>query len=112
MRFMQFWLAAVAFAPCAAQADSLRCGDRLVHTDAPAGEVVATCGEPDYRERWITLRDDVAAEEAEAWTYNFGPDRFMRTLYFRRGRLVQIETGGYGYRLAAEPATEIGMGAR
>ncbi len=34
---------------------------------------------------------------SEEWTYNFGPDRFVRTLIFENSRLVAIDTGGYGY---------------
>jgi len=105
MRSIKIWLGAAAFLPISAQADAMRCGDRLIHTDAPAGEVVALCGEPDYRDRWYTAHADFVAEEAEAWTYDFGPDRFVRTLYFRKGRLVEIETGGYGLR-KDEPAPD------
>jgi len=32
----------------------------------------------------------------EVWTYDFGPQRFMRRLVFEGGRLLGIETLGYG----------------
>lgn len=33
----------------------------------------------------------------EEWTYNFGPDKFIRIFTFRNGKLVDIRTGGHGY---------------
>jgi hypothetical protein len=36
------------------------------------------------------------AVESDEWTYNFGPDRFVYHLIFRRGRLMDIKTGDYG----------------
>lgn len=35
--------------------------------------------------------------EANEWTYNFGPGRFTYTLIFKRGRVTDIRTGGYGH---------------
>ena len=37
---------------------------------------------------------DITIEE---WTYNFGPERFIRTLIFENDELSSIETGGYGF---------------
>jgi Protein of unknown function (DUF2845) len=34
----------------------------------------------------------------EQWTYDFGPDRFMRHLRFRNQRLEAVERGDYGHR--------------
>ncbi len=33
----------------------------------------------------------------ELWTYNFGPNKFMRRIRFEDGLVVEIETLGYGY---------------
>ena len=33
----------------------------------------------------------------DSWTYDFGPDRFIRLLTFSNGRLKNIETGSYGH---------------
>lgn len=43
-------------------------------------------GGPDYRR----MLDE------DSWTYDFGPDRFVRLLRFSNGRLKSIERGGYG----------------
>jgi hypothetical protein len=31
------------------------------------------------------------------WVYNFGSNRFVKTLLFENDRLKEIKTGGYGY---------------
>jgi hypothetical protein len=91
----------LAFAPAAA-ADSMRCGDRLVRTGAFAGDVLAACGEPNYSDRAFVPPDYI--DEEEQWHYDFGPQRFVQALRFRRGRLIAIESGGYGSDEPARPA--------
>lgn len=73
-------------------------------------EVLARCGEPANRE--IKSVEDTTAigggqnqpttvvastTQVEYWTYNFGPQSFVRKLKFIDGRLAVINTGGYGY---------------
>ena len=84
-----------AFAPVAWGGDSLRCGDRIVSTEDLAAEVLAACGEPDYRDYWLLPPAYVAAEET--WWYNFGSQRFVQILRFRNGELVSIQSDGYGF---------------
>jgi hypothetical protein len=87
---------------------AMRCNNALVLIGDRQFEVLSKCGEPDFaRERtedrfvrvfregrFFEIRQDVTVEE---WTYNFGPNRFIRILRFENGRLVEIEMGGYGY---------------
>ena len=68
------------------------------------------CGEPANRET-KSVEDTTAvngganqlttvgtsASLVEYWTYNFGPQSFVRKLKFVDGRLAVINTGGYGY---------------
>lgn len=35
--------------------------------------------------------------DSNNWTYNFGPGRFVYTFTFRKGRVTDIRTGGYGH---------------
>jgi hypothetical protein len=101
---------ALALLSQTAAADTMRCGDRLVSNGAPAVLVLELCGTPDTRERWHEHRylHDVGhvADDTEQWTYNFGASQLLRILQFRRGRLVSIETAGYGYRPAPASAGE------
>ncbi len=41
--------------------------------------------------RWMAI-------EVEIWTYNFGPNRFMREIHLHDGHVVRINSLGYGYR--------------
>ncbi len=64
------------------------------------------CGEPDWKESHKQeivekLEEDTKRKTVvtvEEWTYNFGPDKFIRIFTFRNGKLVDIRTDGYGYQ--------------
>jgi hypothetical protein len=97
--------------PLVVQADSLRCGTKLVHEEDSKSVVQSKCGEASDISRsslwrrpivWIHGRpvhvgSDLLEVEVELWTYNFGPHRFMRRVRFENGLVVEIETLGYGY---------------
>ena len=70
-------------------------------------EVIAKCGRPDavhtstvhgyYTVDRLRFAKFVKRTELTEWTYNFGPQRFMRLLRFGDSRLLEIETLGYGH---------------
>jgi len=80
------------------------CDDRIISTGDTKGEVLAKCGEPFYR----TSHDEELREQLDGnrsrkivvtvdeWTYNFGPQRFMRIITFRNSRVIDVRTGSYG----------------
>jgi hypothetical protein len=88
---------------------SMRCGTVLVSLGDTKLETLLKCGEPVWRETLAGgccpgsyLRRDGRRFKTysgffEEWTYNFGPQQFMRILRFQNGRLMDIELGGYGY---------------
>jgi Protein of unknown function (DUF2845) len=89
---------------------ALDCGGRLVSEGQAPWEVQAICGEPTqvYDTVEIILQpvydpfghvvDHLpVAVPKSVWTYNFGPSRLIYLLTFREGKLVHIETGGYGH---------------
>lgn len=39
----------------------------------------------------------VVEVDVETWTYNFGPHQFMREVTFQDGKVIDIETLGYGH---------------
>ena len=102
---------ALALYAAVGQADALRCGNNLVVDGDTVEKVRATCGEPQRIERRDILQrpsyvrngrviyfgEEMVIVPVELWTYNFGPNRFMRRLRFVNGRLEEIETLGYGY---------------
>jgi len=81
------------------------CDNRIISVGLTMAEVASRCGEPAWQQR---LRDNIVRDPllypevfdvyvVDEWIYDFGPQRFLRFLRFREGRLVGIRTGGYGY---------------
>lgn len=95
----------------AAPAQAFRCGSRIITEGDTRAEVRAKCGEPADVERrsvwrrpvvWLHGRPYFASSDQveipiESWVYNLGPQKLMRRLRFEDGRVVEIETLGYGY---------------
>jgi hypothetical protein len=82
------------------------CSEQVVSVGDTKSDVLAKCGEPawkDTHEEAFQERLDSGLERrvyviVDEWTYNLGPDRFVRILTFRNGKLADIRTGGYGYQ--------------
>lgn len=100
-------LATVALAPADAQA--LRCRNRIVAEGAELYFVRELCGPPSAAERWTEVRrlpihrrghpyagSFVGEIRVEQWIYDLGPRRLVRRLRFENGRLARIETLRYG----------------
>lgn len=91
---------------------AMRCGTRLVVEGDSDFDVRAKCGEPTEISRRYILRPAVVwlngrpvqvgngpiEVPVETWTYNLGPLRFMQQLRIEDGKVVRIDTLGYGYR--------------
>jgi hypothetical protein len=96
-----------------ARADVMRCGDRLVTEGDTAALVRERCGAPSetrlerklvpaviWRDgRRIQLPGGDREIIVEFWTYNLGPNRFMREFRLEEGVVVEIRTLGYGRRV-------------
>jgi hypothetical protein len=86
------------------------CGEQIVTIGDSKSEVIAKCGEPagkDFQQEELKKKLDSGQERSvfvtiEEWTYNLGPNRFVRILIFRNGKLTEIKTGGYGYEMKQE----------
>ena len=90
----------------------LRCQGRLVSIGDTKEEVLDKCGKPDKRDQWVGDQNSTISQiydykterymapkaikqpiQMERWTYNMGPNKFIRYLYFQNGELIKIETG-------------------
>ncbi len=68
-------------------------------------EILQRCGEPFFKDSRSEERLSAVDKHSnrlveirvDEWTYNFGPDQFLRILKFENGRLVDIETGDRGF---------------
>ncbi len=99
--------ATLAVPPCASAwpvGASFRCGSRLVGPGQTTNDVYALCGDPTERAlatELVTFRvaPDVAVTRpvvVDVWTYDRGPQQFVRFLTFRDGVLVDVDEGSYG----------------
>lgn len=89
---------------------SIRCGSKLVSEGMLSAELLAICGEPDFRDVWAPPGGTVLGYVAptEEWTYNLGSSQLLRVLRIRNGRIDRIATEGYGF--AARGRTKCSMG--
>jgi hypothetical protein len=63
-------------------------------------ELLARCGEPDYRDSYWRVAPGYgfgAASRVDEWVYNFGPNQFVRHVRIVDGRIVEVELGDRGY---------------
>lgn len=81
---------------------ALRCGTYLVDNGAWPIEVEERCGRPDYVVEYpmATIPGLGIVETETHWYYNPGPQRFIRRLTFRNGKLAQVESLGYGFHVS------------
>src|SRR5687767_1082953 len=103
---MKAWLVLLALgAPTVVEAETFRCGTKLIYEGDTRAEVVSRCGDPteiDQRSVWrrpliwfhgrpYHVGTDLVEIPVEIWTYNLGPHKLMRRLRFEDGRVVEIE---------------------
>ena len=89
----------------------MRCGTRLITDGDSAGKLRSLCGEPASISRTSILRSRLVwlngrplrtgyghvEVPVETWEYNFGPSRLILRVRIEDGRVVDIDTLGYGY---------------
>lgn len=104
-------LAVLAVLPAPALAGpSIRCGSRLVSEGMYSAELLAICGEPDFRDVWTAPGGNVPGYAApiEEWTYNLGSSQLLRVVRIRHGKVERIATEGYGFTKSARPSCNVG----
>jgi hypothetical protein len=87
-----------------------RCGQLAFREGERTYDLLARCGEPAVRDVKVVTRfakvtsPDGTETEAvagtttvERWTYDLGPRAFVRLVTLEDGRVVRVDTGGYGY---------------
>jgi hypothetical protein len=102
MTVLAKWTAAgmlliASLVPEHANANSMRCGSRLVSEGMLAAEAVAICGEPDFVDVWPPPHGHGPYTRVEEWIYNRGSNQLLRVLQIRDGFVRSIETEGYGF---------------
>ncbi len=95
-------VAAVSIIGVAEQASALRCAGKIIDSGNTKAEVREFCGEPTCTRKPGTvfvkksgIYWPMAADEE--WVYNFGPGQFVRLIRFYHGKVVFIQSAGYGW---------------
>ena len=96
---------AVLLLPALADADSMRCGSRVVKEEDTIEDVVAACGEPVSKQRtWIQRqpRFELGGRDysfpgtedvpVDLWTFDLGRNQFLRRVRFIAGEVDSITT--------------------
>jgi hypothetical protein len=111
-------VAGLALTTAARAEDGFRCeSGRLVSVGDHLPEVRAKCGDPDFADQRIEKRretikvrrfvgdrlEDVREEREveiilDEWTYDMGPRKLVRYVYFENSRVVSTATGRRGSR--------------
>ena len=94
--------ASLALAVALEPAYALRCSGSIIGNGKTKEEVREACGEPVCirRPETVFVRKGgvywpMAADEE--WVYNFGSSQFVQFIRFYQGRVVFIQSGGYGW---------------
>jgi len=85
-----------------------RCGSGAVHEGDGKLDLLARCGEPAMIDAWDEVPAVVVLDpgspfsagstvRVEIWTYDMGPNQFVRFVRLENGRVTSITTGTYGY---------------
>ena len=62
-------------------------------------EVFDRCGKADLVGKRVVQRqrgDEYVEVLLDKWTYDLGPNRFVRVVIFENGRVIDVESGNYG----------------
>ena len=101
--FLRIILVAFLF-PTLSSADSISCDSGIVSSGDSAVNLIMKCGQPEWKDSHqeestdqfnpnLKQRTYITVEE---WTYNFGPQQFMRIVTLRNGVVAGVRTGQYG----------------
>jgi hypothetical protein len=101
-----------ALMPATVLASGIRCQNQLASEGASLLEVLHKCGPPAAKVQRLEYDEVKVKEKGEQaelsraktvtrtideWTYNLGPHDFIRVVTFVDGRLVEVESLGYGH---------------
>jgi hypothetical protein len=90
-------LSLLAFASESLQADSFRCGRKLVSTGDTSGELVRACGEPRHKDRgYKKIRVDSTSKKVsvERWYYKKSARSLEHIIVLYQGRIAAVDVGG------------------
>ena len=116
MRFLYLIVLSLTFV-WVGEAHALRCGNRIVDRGDYDFQVRERCGEPywtqTYSELIVSGMEGPLERRTERiydeWYYNFGPRNLVQRMVFLDGRLIKIESAGYGERRVGGDCSDIAL---
>ena len=94
--FLTF-LATAVLMPALAEADSYRCGRKIVRSGDPVSRLLEVCGKPkrkDSGSETIEVSGVPRKVKVQRWYYKQGSRRLERVVFVYRGKIAAIEVGG------------------
>lgn len=86
-----------ALLPALAEADSYRCGRKIVRSGDPVSRLLEVCGKPgrkDSGSETIEFSGVPRTVKVQRWYYRQGSRRLERVVFVYRGKIAAIEVGG------------------
>ena len=90
-------LATLVLLPTLAEADSYRCGRKIVRSGDPVSRLLEVCGKPkrkDSGSETIEVSGVPRKVKVQRWYYKQGSRRLGRVVFVYRGKIAAIEVGG------------------
>ena len=79
-----------------AEADSFRCGRKVVRTGDSPADLVRSCGEPRFKDKaYENMRLSGRQEKirVDRWYYKISSRRLEKIVLIHKGRIVAVQTG-------------------
>ena len=79
------------------QADSIRCGRKVIRTGDSSSLLLKKCGQPDSKDRGVEqvkLDEGRKKVRVERWHYQKSSRSLSRAVWIYRGKVVAVDTGG------------------
>ena len=93
--FMAFLLFMLTFINTV-NADSFRCGQKIVRTGDSPADLLRVCGEPRYKDKGyekVRSKGNKKKVRVERWYYKKSSRRLEQIVLIHKGRIIAINTG-------------------
>ena len=101
---LYFLMVLVLISAGTVSAHAMRCAGGVITTGDRSSDVLAKCGQPNFRESHqeeVSIRANASMREkqfitVDEWTYDFGSDQLIRIITIKNGVVTNIRETHYG----------------
>lgn len=86
------------------QAYAMRCGNEIIMEGDVKEKILKYCGKPSHKAKDKIVfyeyrfgHKHKRSKKVIKWFYNFGPTEFYYVLTFEKGKVIAVNTDGYGF---------------